>query len=142
MDEYRDRFEQGDFLIRNLMGVDPDSGSVAIGALPEVGQTIQFQVRDATAADQDLARKLEQARTELNGVEPAGALLCTCDGRGVGLFGSPNHDAGKVAEELGEIPLAGFFCNGEIGPVGGRTFLHGFTASMALFVPKTDVTVR
>lgn len=136
MDEYRDSFEQGDFLIRNLMGVDQNTGAVAIGAMPQVGQTIQFQVRDADAADQDLTRKLEQARAQLDGIEPAGALLCTCNGRGVGLFGSPNHDAGKVAETLGEVPLAGFFCNGEIGPVGGRTFLHGFTASLALFVPK------
>lgn len=135
MDEYRDRFEQGDFLIRNLVGADPQSGAIAVGALPQVGQTIQFQVRDAAAADQDLKRQLEAAKEALGGVEPAGALLCTCNGRGVGLFGSPDHDARAVAEMLGPIPLAGFFCNGEVGPVGSHVYLHGFTASLALFVP-------
>jgi small ligand-binding sensory domain FIST len=136
MNEYRDRFDQGDFLIRNLVGVDPDSGALAIGAVPQVGQTLQFQVRDAVAADQDLRRQLETARERFEGGQVAGGLLCTCNGRGVGLFGEPDHDARAVAEILGTIPLAGFFCNGEIGPVGGRTYLHGFTASLALFVPK------
>lgn len=136
MNEYRDRFDQGDFLIRNLVGVDPDSGSLAIGAVPQVGQTLQFQVRDAAAADQDLRRQLEAARERVEGGEVAGGLLCTCNGRGVGLFGEPDHDARAVSEILGTIPLAGFFCNGEIGPVGGHTYLHGFTASLALFVPK------
>jgi small ligand-binding sensory domain FIST len=136
MDEYRETFEQGDFLIRNLVGIDPASGAVAIGAMPDVGQTIQFQVRDAEAADQDLKRQLAIAHERLNGSEVAGALLCTCNGRGVGLFGTADHDARTVSGALGPIPLAGFFCNGEIGPVGARTYLHGFTASLALFVPK------
>ncbi len=135
MDEYRDTFQQGDFLIRNLVGVDPESGALAIGALPEVGQTIQFQVRDAEAADQDLKRQLASARERLDTTAVAGALLCTCNGRGVGLFGSSDHDARAVSAALGPVPLAGFFCNGEIGPVGARTYLHGFTASLALFVP-------
>jgi len=136
MDEYQEMFQQGDFLIRNLVGVDPASGSVAIGAMPDVGQTIQFQVRDAEAADQDLKRQLAIATERLDGAEVAGALLCTCNGRGVGLFGTADHDARTVSGALGPIPLAGFFCNGEIGPVGARTYLHGFTASLALFVPK------
>jgi small ligand-binding sensory domain FIST len=136
MDEYQEQFQQGDFLIRNLIGVDPASGSVAIGAMPDVGQTIQFQVRDAEAADQDLKRQLAIATERLEGAEVAGALLCTCNGRGVGLFGTADHDARTVSGALGPIPLAGFFCNGEIGPVGATTYLHGFTASLALFVPK------
>jgi small ligand-binding sensory domain FIST len=136
MDEYRDSFQQGDFLIRNLMGVDPATGAVAIGAMPDVGQTIQFQIRDAQAADQDLKRQLSLAGERLGGTEVAGALLCTCNGRGVGLFGTADHDARTVSGALGPIPLAGFFCNGEIGPVGARTYLHGFTASLALFVPR------
>lgn len=135
IDEYKDTFEQGDFLIRNLLGADPASGALAIGAVPQVGQTIQFQVRDATAADQDLKRRLALAREKLGEAEPAGALLCSCNGRGIGLFGTADHDARAVSEELGQIPLAGFFCNGEIGPVGGQIYLHGFTASLALFVP-------
>jgi len=136
MDVYRDTFAQGDFLIRNLMGIDPTSGAVAIGAMPDVGQTIQFQIRDAEAADQDLKRQLAAANERLDGAEVAGALLCTCNGRGVGLFGTANHDAQTISSALGSIPLAGFFCNGEIGPVGSKTYLHGFTASLALFVPK------
>lgn len=138
MDEYRETFEQGDFLIRNLVGIDPASGAVAIGAMPDVGQTIQFQVRDAEAADQDLKRQLTIANERLGGAEVAGALLCTCNGRGVGLFGTADHDARTVSSALGPVPLAGFFCNGEIGPVGARTYLHGFTASLALFVPKKE----
>jgi small ligand-binding sensory domain FIST len=136
MNEYQDRFEQGDFLIRNLLGVDPESGALAIGAMPQVGQTIQFQVRDAEAADFDLKRQLENTRSRVDPDLVAGALLCTCNGRGVGLFGTPDHDAGLFAEQFEGVPLAGFFCNGEIGPVGDETYLHGFTASLALFVPK------
>jgi small ligand-binding sensory domain FIST len=136
MDEYRESFQQGDFLIRNLVGVDPETGALAIGALPEVGQTIQFQVRDAEAADQDLKRQLATAKERLDTTEVAGALLCTCNGRGVGLFGIADHDARAISAALGPLPLAGFFCNGEIGPVGARTYVHGFTASLALFVPK------
>ena len=104
--------------------------------MPDVGQTIQFQIRDAEAADQDLKRQLAAANERLDGAEVAGALLCTCNGRGVGLFGTANHDAQTISSALGSIPLAGFFCNGEIGPVGSKTYLHGFTASLALFVPK------
>ena len=89
MNEYKDTLEQGDFLIRNLIGADRESGAVAIGALPQVGQTIQFQVLDAAAADEDLKKSLELARERVGDSEVAGAMLCTCNGRGVGLFGSP-----------------------------------------------------
>ncbi|HEV8635962.1 MAG TPA: FIST C-terminal domain-containing protein [Chloroflexota bacterium] len=136
MDEYRAEFGRGDFLIRNLLGYDPRSGALAIGARPRVGQTIQFQVRDAGAADQDLRETLERARRELGARRPVGAILCACNGRGAGLFGQPNHDAAGVAESLGPLPLAGLFCNGEIGPVAGRPYLHGFTASLGLIVPN------
>jgi small ligand-binding sensory domain FIST len=135
MDEYKDEFGRGDFLIRQIVGADPNTGALAVGAYPRVGQTIQFQIRDAQAADQDLQHMLAAARDELQGLEPAGALLCSCNGRGQGLFGFPDHDARSVAQQLGSLPLAGFFCNGEIGPVGKRVFLHGFTASLALIVP-------
>lgn len=127
MDEYRDEFRRGDFLIRNLMGVDPQSGAIAVGAEPQVGQTIQFQIRDAAAADDELRHMLAQAEAGASA-----ALLFACNGRGTGLFGAPDHDAGTVREVLGPLPLAGLFCNGEIGPVGAATFLHGFTASLAL----------
>jgi small ligand-binding sensory domain FIST len=136
MDEYRDTHARGDFLIRNLLGVDRENGSLAISALPRAGQTVQFQMRDGQAADEELVEMLQTEQAALGGTAPAAALLCSCNGRGVGLFGQPDHDARRIAEGLGPVPLAGFFCNGEIGPVGGKTFLHGFTASLALFVPK------
>jgi small ligand-binding sensory domain FIST len=127
MDEYRDEFRRGDFLIKNLMGVDPKTGAIAIAAQVHVGQTVQFQIRDARAADEELRAMLGAVAGE-----PAAALLFACNGRGVGLFGAPDHDARTVRALLGPLPLAGLFCNGEIGPVGGSTYIHGFTASLAL----------
>jgi small ligand-binding sensory domain FIST len=135
MDEYKESFGRGDFLIRGLMGADPKSGAIAIGAHARIGQTIQFQIRDAKAADEDLRQLLSQAHDTLGDTRPVGAVLCSCNGRGEGLFGFPDHDARTVAQQLGAVPLAGFFCNGEIGPVGKNVFLHGFTASLGLIVP-------
>ena len=133
MDEYRESHERGDFLIRNVMGADRDAGTIAINAIPRVGQTFQFQFRDAQAADDDLRTRLTDLRSTLSpGEEVLGALLCSCNGRGRGLFGEPDHDASALAEVFGPVPTAGFFCNGEIGPVGGQNYLHGFTASIAV----------
>ena len=131
MNEYRDEFKRGDFLIRNLIGVDPKSGAIAVGAQPQVGQTLQFQIRDARAADEELRHML----AAVSGKPSSAALLFACNGRGAGLFGAPDHDARTVRELLGPLPLAGLFCNGEIGPVGPATYLHGFTASLALIAP-------
>ncbi len=136
MDEYREELHRGDFLIRNFLGADAESGTLTVGAIPRPGQTLQFQLRDRVAADEDLRELLEVAKADLGGQEPIGALLCSCNGRGIGLFGTPDHDARAVADRLGTIPLAGFFCNGEVGPVGSRNFLHGYTASIALVVRK------
>ena len=135
MDEYKADYLRGDFLIRNLIGRDRENGALAVSDLPRVGQTVQFQVRDARAADEDLHEMLLAARRELGSTEPVAALLYSCNGRGVGLFDAPDHDAKAVADQLGPLPLAGFFCNGEIGPVGGKPYVHGFTASLALIVP-------
>jgi len=135
MDEYKESFGRGDFLIRGLMGADQNSGAIAVGAHPRVGQTIQFQIRDAAAADEDLRQLLTEARETLGDTRPVGAVLCSCNGRGEGLFGFPDHDARSLAQQLGDVPVAGFFCNGEIGPVGKDIFLHGFTASLGLIVP-------
>ncbi len=126
VDEHKAEFGRGDFLVRNLFGADQRTGALAVGDAVSVGQTLQFHVRDADAADEDL-------RELLAGADASAALLFTCNGRGQHLFGVPDHDAGLVERLLGEIPLAGAFCAGEIGPVGGRNFLHGFTASLALF---------
>lgn len=126
VDEHRHDFGRGDFLVRNVLGADRATGAIAVGMRVDVGQTVQFHVRDAAAADEDL-------RELLTGQRAAGALLFTCNGRGERLFGTPDHDAGVVEALLGPIPAAGAFCAGEIGPVGGRNFLHGFSASVALF---------
>ena len=136
VNEYLENFHRGDFLIRNLIGADPNSGAIAVGALPRTGQTIQFQRRDADAANEDMAELLHRAARELHGHTIYGACLCCCNGRGRGMFGRPNHDAAMVQERLGPTGLTGFFCSGEIGPIGEKNFLHGFTASLALFVKK------
>lgn len=138
MDERREQFRRGDFLIRNIVGVEEASGLLAIGAHPQVGQTIQFQIRDARAADEDLRELLGQMKRSLGACQPVAALLCSCNGRGIGLFGEPDHDARAVAEHLDLREIAGFFCNGEIGPVGTRNFLHGYTACVALIVPRGE----
>lgn len=134
MEERRDEFRRGDFLIRNLVGLIPETGALAVGALPRVGQTVQFQLRDPAAATEELYALLEQARARLGDRRPLAAVLCSCNGRGIGMFGRPHQDAQAVMRTLGPVPLAGLFCNGEIGPVAGRPYLHGFTASLALVV--------
>lgn len=136
VNEYLDEFHRGDFLIRNLLGADPKSGSIAIGALPRTGQTMQFQRRSSAAAMEDMDELLERAGKKLGGATIYGACLCSCNGRGKNLFGRPNHDAASVQKQFGPLGLAGFFCNGEIGPIGEKNFLHGYTASVALFVKK------
>jgi small ligand-binding sensory domain FIST len=133
INEYQAELGQGDFLIRGIVGADPESGAIAVGDEVELGQTVQFHVRDARSADEDLRRTLEREAAVLDGRRAAGALLFTCNGRGSRLFSGPDHDAGLLAQLLGEIPVAGFFCGGELGPVGGQNFLHTFTASIAVF---------
>ncbi|MEK7707406.1 MAG: FIST N-terminal domain-containing protein [Verrucomicrobiota bacterium] len=140
VNEYLEDFHRGDFLVRNLLGGDPQSGMLAVGALPRAGQTIQFQRRDAAAASEDMSELLQHALPQLAGKTIYGGCLCCCNGRGKNLFGAPNHDAHMVQQQLGGIGLAGFFCNGEIGPVGDKSFLHGYTASLALFVNKQGIT--
>jgi small ligand-binding sensory domain FIST len=130
IDENRAEYRRGDYLMRGLMGADEDSGALAIGEAVRVGQTLRFHVRDARSADEDLREGLADA---LNGTTAAGALLFTCNGRGTNMFPAPDHDARAVTDALGGDALAGFFCAGEIGPVGGKPFVHGFTATLAIF---------
>lgn len=132
MDEYKPAFARGDFLIANVLGADRDSGAMAIGHLIRPGQTVQFHVRDSQTADEDLRHMIALSLTP-GTPPPASALLFTCNGRGTHLFSQPNHDAGLLAELCGPLPTAGFFAQGELGPVGGRNYIHGFTASIALF---------
>jgi small ligand-binding sensory domain FIST len=132
VDEHGSHFEQGDFLVRNLIGADQQAGAVAIGDVVQEGQTVQFHLRDAKSASDDLHLRLAADRAK-HEHRPLGALLFSCCGRGEGLFGRPHHDCSVVQERLGPIPMAGFFAQGEIGPVGGRNFLHGYTASVVIF---------
>ena len=137
IDEHKPSFERGDFLIRSLIGVEEDSGALAIGDHVEVGQTLQFHVRDAAAASEELDLLLEPVA----GWDAQSALLFSCNGRGRRFFNEPDHDAARVAKATGDAPMAGFFAQGELGPVGGQNFLHGFTASMALFRGRTEPVV-
>lgn len=136
VNEYLEDFHRGDFLVRQLIGGDPNSGILAVGALPRAGQTMQFQRRDASAASEDMSELLARTKKGLGGAPIYGGCLCCCSGRGKNLFGVPNHDAELTQNQIGPIGLAGFFCNGEIGPVGQKSFLHGFTASLALFAKR------
>ena len=134
VDENKPDYERGDFLIRGLLGVDEEESSITIGEQIRVGQTVRLQVRDAESADEDLRQALDSQRSRLSG-PASGALLFTCNGRGSHMFGTPNHDAMVLQRALGGAPAAGFFCAGEIGPVGARNFVHGFTATIAVFGP-------
>lgn len=131
--EYQERFGQGDFLVRNVIGADAESGAIVVGDAVRRGQTVQFHVRDAASAHDDLGLLLDRAAAD--GPRPSGALVFTCNGRGRRLFPSADHDARMVQERLGPIAAAGFFAQGEIGPIGSRNCLHGFTASIALVGP-------
>ena len=133
IDANKPDYEQGDFLVRGLVGADPDTGRVAVGTEVRPGQVVRLHARDAASADRDLRDALAARRRALGGQTPAGALLISCNGRGTGMFGHPNHDVSALDEALGGAPSAGFFAAGEIGPVGGEYFLHGFTATVAVF---------
>jgi small ligand-binding sensory domain FIST len=126
IDEHRADFGRGDFIIRTLVGLDRGDGAIVVGERVEVGSTLQFQVRDALTADEDLRALLSDEHGD-------SALVFTCNGRGTNLFDGPDHDARVVAQAVDGRATAGMFCAGELGPVAGRNFLHGFTASVALF---------
>jgi len=130
--EYRERFGRGDFLVRNLVGVEEQSGAIALADYVKTGQTVQFHVRDAQTADEDLALLLEAQKLA---EAPAGGLLFSCNGRGTRLFPEPCHDIRATRAALPKTSVAGFFAAGELGPVGGKNFVHGHTASLALFRP-------
>lgn len=136
LDEYKPKFENGDFLVRNLAAIDPKTGSVAIATPLRIGQNLQFQIRDPQIAEADFAKQLEAIRKRIGQCEILGACLCDCIGRGTSLYGVPNHDVEIIQDALPHLPIAGVFCNGEFGHVGGRTRLHGYAASLGLFVKR------
>ena len=132
VDGGRPEYGHGDFLVRQLLGADPVGGTLAIAAPVQTGQVLRLHARDAASADRDLQEQLRLRVSALGG-QPAGALAFSCNGRGRAMFGIEDHDAGALSEELAGAPSAGFFAAGEIGPVGGASFLHAFTATVALF---------
>lgn len=132
IDENKPEYERGDFLVRPLLGADPERGWIAVGDEVRIGQTVRLHIRDEESADADLREALELQGEALASTGAAGALLFTCNGRGSHMFSLPDHDAIAIDDALG-VPAGGFFCAGEIGPVGGRNFLHGFTATLAVF---------
>ena len=135
IDERKETFSRGDFLVHNIIGVDRASGAMGIAGYARVGTTVQFHVRDSDSADDDLRALL----APYTAAEPRGAMLFGCNGRGTNMWEKPGHDAGVIRELFGDVPLASFFCGGEFGPIGGANFLHAFTASIALFSePKTE----
>jgi small ligand-binding sensory domain FIST len=131
MDESRQEYTHGDFLIRNVLGIDPQHGSLVVGTTLHQGQVVQFHLRDARTSAEDLTTLLARYRER-----PAGSLLFSCLGRGQHLYGQADHDTEAFRAAVGDVPLGGFFCNGEIGPVRGRTFLHGYTSAFGLFRPR------
>ena len=134
MDRLAQNSSEGEFLIRNVLGADEEDGTLAVGELVQEGQVVQFFVRDAQAADEDLRLMLEEYIDNLDEADiPASALLFSCIGRGQYLYGSPDHDTSIFTDIVADIPITGFFSNGEIGPLGDQTFLHGYSASFALF---------
>ena len=135
MNPLKDDPQQGDFLIRNIMAVDRAVGGIQIGAMLREGQLVQFHLRDKAMSAEDLELMLRRYGDEENSRNACGALLFSCLGRGQYLYGKPNHDSDMFRDKLGDIPLGGFFCNGEIGPVGNATFLHGYTSSFGIFRP-------
>lgn len=136
MDELNDNPKLGDYLIRNIMNIDPRQGALTIGEMLKEGQTVQFHLRDSDTSSQDLNAMLNQYVSANPIHEQAGALLFSCLGRGSDLYGRPDHDTDMFREKVGSMPLTGFFCNGEIGQVGGSTYLHGYTSSFGIFRPK------
>lgn len=135
MDEFQEKFDSGDFLVRNIYGIEPMSGALLVGEVLRSERTVQFHLRDAASSAEDLRAMLKKYVENADGAS-RGALLFSCLGRGHHLYGRANHDSDCLREYLGELPIGGFFCNGEIGPVGDSTFLHGYTSSFGIFREK------
>ena len=136
MESARSEYGHGDYLIRNLVGADEESGALHVANPVAERQVVQLHLRDAAAAAQDLEDRL--AKLAAPDPRSAGALLFSCLGRGQGLYGVPDHDSEAFRRHAGEVPLAGFFGNGEIGPVGRQTFLHAYTSAFGVVAPAVS----
>jgi small ligand-binding sensory domain FIST len=137
MSEYQDSFSHGDFVVRGIMGVDVDSGSIVVGSIPRVGQTVQFHLREPRAAAIDQASALADLREKLSDNEIVAGLLCTCKGRGTAMFGREDHDAVAVRRAFPDLPFTGMFSLAEIGPVGGVPALNGFAMSLGVITKRS-----
>ncbi len=133
MSQRRQHYRSGDFLIRNLIGLDPRSGALAVHARVQPNTVVQFHIRDAVTSADELAELLGHYNADTPSGSPSAALMFACLGRGQHLYGEPNHDSQVFFDQIGPLPLGGFFCNGEIGPVHGVTHLHGYTSAFAMF---------
>lgn len=138
MNDRRQSYGQGDFLVRNLIGVSEEPRGLVVGGSLRENLVVQFHLRDRRTSVEDLAAMLRRYAVGKKDRPPAGSLLFSCLGRGIHLYGEPDHDSGVFRELVGDVPLGGFFCNGEIGPVQGRTFLHGYTSAFAMFRPRSE----
>ncbi|MFA5975752.1 MAG: FIST N-terminal domain-containing protein [Elusimicrobiota bacterium] len=136
MNPFKSHLTQGDFVVRNIVGMDTGKGILAVGALLRQGQIVQFHLRDSQTSTDDLEQLLQTYRIRSGSDHVAGAVLFSCLGRGEYLYGQNSHDTRLFQQKLGKVPISGFFCNGEIGPVGGTTYLHGYTSCFALFRPQ------
>jgi small ligand-binding sensory domain FIST len=136
IDEHKDHFGRGDFLVRSILGIDRKRKGIAAGEFYRLGKTVQFHVRDAQTAVEDLQLLLDSQQLD---EQPNAGILVTCNGRGRSLFHEDDHDLTIIRNRIGEIPIAGFFAAGEIGPIGGRSFLHGHTACLTLFRASHDI---
>ena len=140
INEMRSAFHSGDFVVRNIVGIDPEAGALAVADEVHVGQTLQFHLRDASTSRQELKRLLQQLGRPPQVMPAAGCLFFNCTGRGKSLYGVAHHDVKTIQTVSGKLPIGGFFCNGEIGPIGGTNFLHGYTASLGVFRPLAGGT--
>jgi small ligand-binding sensory domain FIST len=133
----RSEYRSGDFLIRSILGLDPKSGALWIGDQVEANAVVQLHLRDAVSAAQDIERNLKAHRQAISGNDPAAALLFSCVSRGAGFYGQPDHDSNAYRRIVADIPVGGFFCGGEIGPIQGTTYVHGHTSVFATVSPRS-----
>ena len=140
MDSFIEKPEHGDFLIRNILGIDAKAGAIGVGEILHEGQIVQFHVRDSISSSDDLAAELQNYVEFRPNPSGYGALLFSCLGRGEQLYKTPNYDSNMFYEKIGVMPVTGFFGNGEIGPVGNSTYLHGYTSAFGIFRPSSKVS--
>ena len=142
MQSQQSQYQQGDYLIRTILGLDPDSGALLVNTQIPAQSVVQLHVRDALTATEDLERQLKSYLKHNFPLQNSGVLLLTCVGRGTEFYGHKDHDCNAFKQSIGDLPIAGFFCNGEIGAVRGTTHLHGYTSVFGIFRSKEKSLVN